>query len=136
MCTNLVTILPPLAMTAAVSKEEVYGQDMVSKYRTGLSKVTCSLQGPESTIVNSSADTLYEPSSVGLFQPCKPYKPNPILNPDEVRQKAKTLLTMGCMPLLPPGRRDLSMMLEESIYLCQNMCWPPMGWHPLTRDQR
>lgn len=136
VCTSMATSLPPLVLTTpAVPTAGVSVPVVGSNSVTGVSKVTFSLQGPESTIV-SSADTLYEPPAVGLFQPCKPYKPTPTLSPDVVRQRAKTLLTRGCMPLLPPGRRDWSVVPEESIQLCRNLRWPPKGWQLLTRDQR
>lgn len=137
LCTSVVSSPPSLVLTTPdLPKSDVSRPVIDSKSSTEVPKVTFSLQEKKSKTVHSSADTLYEPSSVGLFQPCKPYKPTPTLSPDVVRQRAKTLLTRGCMPLLPPGRRDWSVVPEESILLCQNLRWPPKGWQLLTRDQR
>ena len=55
----------------------------------------------------------------------------------DISIRAKTLLQYGCMPLLPPARRNWAE--EEVIALPSSLPvsrWPPKGWLKLSPDSK
>ncbi|XP_071171078.1 uncharacterized protein [Mytilus edulis] len=50
-----------------------------------------------------------------------------------IKSRAKLLLTMGCMPVFPPSRRDWS---GNFVKLNENITWPPENHKALTPDQK
>ena len=55
--------------------------------------------------------------------------------PLDLRMRAEKLLRFGCMPLLPPSRRNWA--VDEAIILPAYSlipCWPPKGWATYTSD--
>ena len=60
-----------------------------------------------------------------------------VLLPADISIRAKTLLQYGCMPLLPPARRNWAE--EEVIVLPSSLPvsrWPPKGWLKLSPDSK
>ena len=50
-----------------------------------------------------------------------------------MKSRAKQLLTMGCMPLFPPARREWK---NGQIKLTDSIVWPPNNHEQLTPDQK
>ncbi|XP_060586471.1 glycosyltransferase-like protein gnt13 [Ruditapes philippinarum] len=77
----------------------------------------------------------YEPQSNNIDTPVVPeYIPTP--KNELIINKAKTLLTTGSMPLLPPAEREWSSVPECSVNLTSNLQWPPHQWKTFTPDQK
>ncbi|CAC5402434.1 unnamed protein product [Mytilus coruscus] len=50
-----------------------------------------------------------------------------------MKSRAKLLLTIGCMPVFPPSRRDWS---GNFVKLSEHITWPPENQKALTPDQK
>lgn len=92
--------------------------------------------GDHSTVEDYEID-----SPTGPFSPIK-YTPTPkeqlpiVVFPD-LSVRAEALLRVGCMPLLPPARRNW--VKEEEIILPSSSPvsrWPPKGWASQTGDAK
>jgi hypothetical protein len=64
------------------------------------------------------------------------YIPTPIISSENVRTRAINLLRDGCMPLLPPARRDWNIIPDQSVQLTEDLKWPPANWNALSPDQK
>ena len=87
---------------------------------------------PESTRVPSYTPTQTQPSATHVS-----IIPDQGTMPDDLRSRAEVLLTKGCMPLLPPARRNWTS--EEEIKLPLSALfawWPPQRWMALSSDAK
>lgn len=125
---------------------------------TSETTITSKLAAPKRTFkahhwtstVNSSGDhprstteeMLYEPAhstqdQIPTYNPTPKHQLMTIIMPPDLSIRAESLLRFGCMPLLPPGRRNWT--TEEEIELPSPSpfrFWPPKKWMSFSGDAR
>lgn len=148
--TNPTVSLYQLKSPAAVSHPAGHssaGQASVLPTSASFKAVRSSVHSPSTFhIMNATGDNwAYDPESPSF----PPYIPTPIstssmlITPDsgamadDLRSRAKVLLTKGCMPLLPPARRNWTSEEEIKLPLSAPFAWwPPQRWLALSSDMK
>jgi hypothetical protein len=62
------------------------------------------------------------------------YIPTPKNN--DLQQMARSLLSTGNMPVLPPALREWSLVPDESIHLTPCLSWPPKNWTSFSPEEK
>ena len=76
----------------------------------------------------------YTPAAPKHLTSTSIYRPTPIHK--TAGELAKNLLLTGCLPVLPPGRRDWSAVPDECIVISSNLRWPPKNWKSFSSEQK
>ena len=94
--------------------------------------------------MNAAGDNwAYDPESLRIpsYSPMPTTRvlitPNPEMILDDMRSRAESLLTRGCMPLLAPARRNWTSEEEIKLPLYSPFdLWPPRRWMALSSDMK
>lgn len=96
----------------------------------------CHLAMPSMPSVSAAVPVL-PPSSPPVSQPTVFTTDPPVTPSGSIVQRAKRLLNHGCMPLLPPARRQW--IREEMVNLTSGqvtIAWPPKGFQLMSKDRK
>lgn len=102
-------------------------------------------------VPSSCATPSYHPTTMTSFRPVQarvrfapptvPSSPSaPIYIPtpknNDLQQMARSLLSTGNMPVLPPAPREWSLVPDESIHLTPCLSWPPKNWTSFSPEEK
>jgi hypothetical protein len=58
------------------------------------------------------------------------------MNGDNTTKQAKDILTMGCMPAVPPARREWAETIVNFSIGDAQIKWPPKDWREMNSDKK
>lgn len=92
---------------------------------------------PQATASKVAVKIPSAPTPSGDNTPSLPVREAPpALDQGSVQERARNLLARGCLPLMPPARRQWADVQVTLTNGSTSITWPPAQWKDLSKDQR
>ncbi|KAK3097941.1 hypothetical protein FSP39_014702 [Pinctada imbricata] len=117
------SLVPPAKSLEVLSSSHTHSQSDISRKRPLSSVVKVVKKKPVTTKSANIPTSAGDCSTVAR-------------NQGSLQNRAKNLLARGCLPLMPPARRQWADTQVTLTNGSTSVTWPPVNWKELSKDQR